>query len=115
MPKARATAIRNLAATLAAGDLHLDPGVDRDETRDRLLALPGIGPWTADYIAMRALGDPDVLLAGDLAVRNAAARLGAPSAQAELAARGAHWRPWRSYANVHLWASLSDHDKEDLK
>ena len=70
-------------------------------------AIPGIGPWTAGYVALRALGDPDQLLVGDLAIRKAAARLGLPDDQAALAKVGARWAPWRSYANHHLWASLA--------
>ena len=65
-----------------------------------LLALPGIGPWTASYIAMRALGDPDAFLPTDLGVRHALERLGVPAARAE------RWRPYRAYAVVHLWGAL---------
>ena len=115
MPKARAAAIRTLAQAISNG-LQLDPGADRERTRSQLLGLPGLGPWTADYVAMRALGDPDVFLSGDLAVRNAFERLGGSGKERELAALGESWRPWRSYANVHLWASLSKPSpKEDEK
>ena len=88
-----------LARLVAAGELRLDPGADPGETRARLLAIPGIGPWTADYIAMRALGDPDVFLPGDVGVRRALAALGG-------AADPDRWRPFRSYAVMHLWHSL---------
>ena len=71
-----------------------------DSTRAALLELPGIGPWTADYLLIRALGDPDVLLASDLGVRHAAAAL-----ELDLTA-GSEWAPWRSYATHHLWATL---------
>ncbi|HEX3715052.1 MAG TPA: AlkA N-terminal domain-containing protein [Trebonia sp.] len=99
MPASRARTVVTLAAALAAGDISLDPGADREETTARLLALPGIGPWTAGYIGMRALSDPDVFLPTDAGVLRALARLG-PGRAAE------RWRPWRSYAMHHLWATL---------
>lgn len=99
MPRARGRALIGLAAALASGELVLDRGPDRGEVRQRLLALPGIGPWTADYIALRALGHPDVWLPTDVGVRNALADH--PDADPE------SWAPWRSYALLHLWTSLS--------
>jgi AraC family transcriptional regulator of adaptative response / DNA-3-methyladenine glycosylase II len=69
----------------------------------RLTEIPGIGAWTAGYVAMRAIGDPDVFLPTDLAARRGAAALGLPDAPAELAAHAEQWRPWRSYALVRLW------------
>jgi len=83
--------------------LQLDGGSDRSEVREALLALPGIGPWTADYIALRALGDPDVFLPTDLGVRRGAKALGLPDDPKELAAHAERWRPWRSYATIRLW------------
>ncbi|PZG13587.1 AraC family transcriptional regulator, partial [Micromonospora craterilacus] len=83
--------------------LDLAPGVDRAETTRQLVAIPGIGPWTAGYVAMRALGDPDVFIATDLAVRRGAAALGLPDDEKTLDAYAARWRPWRSYAVIHLW------------
>ena len=68
-----------------------------------LLKLPGVGPWTAGYIAMRALGDPDVFMAGDLGVRHAMRRLGLPSDAGTATRYAQRWRPWRSYAQMHLW------------
>ena len=101
MPRARARALVALCAALASGDLALDRGPDRDDVRRRLLALPGVGPWTADYVSLRALGHPDVFLPGDVGVRRALFRLGRDPADATgLAER---WRPWRSYALLHLW------------
>jgi AraC family transcriptional regulator of adaptative response / DNA-3-methyladenine glycosylase II len=97
MPEARRAALRTVAAALADGSVRLDPGVDRDDAEKALLALRGVGPWTSGYIRMRALGDPDVLLAGDVAVRAGARRAGVSLLEAE------RWRPWRSYAMHHLW------------
>jgi len=99
--------VRALADALADGSLALDAGADREVALRRLRGLPGIGPWTAGYIALRALGDPDVLLADDLGVRLAARALGLPDNPAALRARAETWRPWRSYATHHLWASLA--------
>ncbi len=103
MPAARRETIRGLARAVADGSLDLEPGGDREETRRRLLALPGIGAWTADYVALRALGDPDVLLATDLAVRRGAAALGLPDDPKTLHTYADRWRPWRSYAVIRLW------------
>ncbi|MER7461171.1 AlkA N-terminal domain-containing protein [Micromonospora sp. NPDC126480] len=103
MPAARRETIRRLALAVAEGSLDLEPGGDREETRRRLLALPGIGAWTADYVALRALGDPDVLLATDLAVRRGAAALGLPDDPKTLNTYADRWRPWRSYAVIRLW------------
>jgi AraC family transcriptional regulator, regulatory protein of adaptative response / DNA-3-methyladenine glycosylase II len=107
LTRSRASALVGLCAAVAAGELDLEPGADRDETRARLLALPGIGPWTAEYVAMRALGDPDAFPATDLGVRRALERAGAPGDPASAAALGERWRPWRAYAVQHLWASLA--------
>jgi len=107
MPAARRRALLGLADALAGGGLVLDAGADRDEARARLLALPGIGPWTAAYVAMRVLGDPDAFLPSDLGVRRALERLGqggSPAAAARLAER---WQPYRAYALQYLWASLA--------
>ncbi|MEO3743796.1 AlkA N-terminal domain-containing protein [Plantactinospora sp. B5E13] len=103
MPASRRATIRAVAGAVAAGDLDLDPGTDRAELVRRLVALPGIGPWTAGYVALRALGDPDVFLATDLGVRHGAAALGLPSTPTTLDAYAERWRPWRSYAVIRLW------------
>ena len=116
MPLSRGRALVTLAAALAAGDISLDPGADRDEVAARLLALPGIGPWTAGYIRMRALSDPDVFLpetsawCGRCAAPTAAApgHAGCGGGDAP-AVQHRPWRPaapWRSYAVHHLWATL---------
>ena len=107
MPRARAAALLRLAAALADGSVALDPGADRAATERALLALPGIGPWTAAYIAMRALGDPDAFIAGDLGIRHALERLGHPGDVRSVAALAERWRPWRAYAAIHLWRSLA--------
>jgi AraC family transcriptional regulator of adaptative response / DNA-3-methyladenine glycosylase II len=96
---ARRGTVTALAAALAAGRVRLDPGADRAEAERALLALPGVGPWTAALVALRGLGDPDVWLPGDLALRRSLTVLG--SSDADAATR---WRPWRSYAVLHLWS-----------
>jgi AraC family transcriptional regulator, regulatory protein of adaptative response / DNA-3-methyladenine glycosylase II len=98
-PRARGAALVELARMAAAGDLRLEPDVDLAETRSLLLAIPGVGPWTVSYIGMRALGDRDAFLPGDVAVRRALERLGGEPDHDR-------WRPWRSYAVMHLWRSL---------
>jgi AraC family transcriptional regulator of adaptative response / DNA-3-methyladenine glycosylase II len=96
---ARRRTVSALAAALTSGDIALDPGADREEATRALLAVPGIGPWTAALVGLRGLADPDVWLPGDLALRRSLAALG--SSDTEAASR---WRPWRSYAVLHLWA-----------
>ncbi|MEU1229147.1 AlkA N-terminal domain-containing protein [Streptomyces sp. NPDC005828] len=108
LPRSRRTTLLTLVRALADGSLPLGPADDREEARARLLALPGFGPWTTEIIAMRALGDPDAFLPGDLGVRRAAEGLGLPGTPAALTARAAHWRPWRAYAVQYLWAT-DDH------
>jgi AraC family transcriptional regulator of adaptative response / DNA-3-methyladenine glycosylase II len=108
MPSSRRRTLAALAAGVAGGELPIDPGADPDEVRAGLLALPGVGPWTADYVAMRALGDPDAFLAGDLGVRHALGALAGPDDTRGAAALAERWRPWRAYAVAHLWASLGD-------
>jgi len=103
MPAARRRTIRALAEAVAAGDLLLDGGADRDETEARLLALPGVGAWTARYVALRALGDPDVFLPTDLGVRRGARALGLPDEPTILDDYAKRWAPWRSYAVIRLW------------
>jgi AraC family transcriptional regulator, regulatory protein of adaptative response / DNA-3-methyladenine glycosylase II len=100
MPAARARALGALAAAVADG-LVIDERQDLETARAALLELPGIGPWTVEYVAMRALRDPDAFPAGDLVLRNA---LGGISAR-ELLARAEAWRPWRAYAAMHLWTA----------
>jgi AraC family transcriptional regulator, regulatory protein of adaptative response / DNA-3-methyladenine glycosylase II len=95
-PRARGEALVTLARLVATEELSLD--ADSPETRAQLLAIPGVGPWTVSYIAMRALGDRDAFPPGDVAVRRALEGLNDPDPE--------RWRPWRSYAVMHLWRSL---------
>jgi AraC family transcriptional regulator, regulatory protein of adaptative response / DNA-3-methyladenine glycosylase II len=125
MPASRRTTLRTLGTALAASEIRLSPAdradtdradTDRADTgaldaaEQALLAVRGIGPWTASYIRMRGLGDPDVFLAGDVGVRKALTRLGidvrGPAGRDTTGHPGDQWRPWRSYAVHHLWASL---------
>jgi AraC family transcriptional regulator of adaptative response / DNA-3-methyladenine glycosylase II len=99
MPGARARTLAALGRAVLDGSLVLRPGAPLDATRERLLALPGIGPWTAEMIAMRALGAADAFPAGDLGVLRA---IGTRSIR-EAEARAETWRPWRAYAAMHLW------------
>lgn len=101
MPTRRRHTLMELGGRVALGKIPLDVGADRDDVRGALLDVPGIGPWTADYVLMRGFGDPDVFLATDLGVKQALDRLGIAAVTAE------SWRPWRSYALQHLWATLS--------
>ena len=102
-PAARTRALIGAAAALADGSLQLGPGDEAADQRAALLAMPGIGPWTADYVRMRVLGDTDVFLPGDVAVRTGAARAGLPAQAQELDAWAARTAPWRSYLTAHLW------------
>ncbi|MEV8062532.1 AlkA N-terminal domain-containing protein, partial [Streptomyces antimycoticus] len=97
MPESRRATLRTLATALADGTVRLDAGADRDRAEKELLGLRGIGPWTAGYVRMRALSDPDVLLESDVAVLAGARGAGARLEDSE------GWRPWRSYAMHHLW------------
>ena len=102
LPGARAETIRRLAQAVASGDLDLSPAAPLDTTRDRLRAIPGIGDWTVEYVAMRALRDPDAFPAGDLGLRRA---LDVSSTEIERLA--VPWRPWRAYAALHLWSAAA--------
>lgn len=96
-----------LARALADGDVDLDPGADRARARAELMAVSGIGPSTVETIAMRALGDPDAFLPGDLGVVLAARALGLGEG-AQLRRRAECWAPYRAYAVQHLWG-VGDH------
>jgi AraC family transcriptional regulator of adaptative response / DNA-3-methyladenine glycosylase II len=99
MPSTRATAIRRLAELVLEGELELSGAADPDASMRTLTSIPGVGPWTAAYVAMRALRDPDAFPAVDLGLQRAAARLGL----GDVDERAERWRPWRGYAAMHLW------------
>ncbi|WP_370618945.1 DNA-3-methyladenine glycosylase 2 family protein [Mumia sp. Pv 4-285] len=101
MPRSRAATVLAVADAVAVGKIDIGPSADRASLRDQLLELRGIGPWTADYVLMRAARDPDVLLATDLVIRRRLDALVPRSATDDPTAR---WSPWRSYAAMHLWA-----------
>ena len=105
MTAARANALRQLARAVCDGTVTLDSLTGLDEFCEQIVRLPGIGPWTAHYIAMRALREPDALPASDLGLRRAFATGGKPISEAELKQLAESWRPWRSYAAMHLWMS----------
>lgn len=107
MPRARGRTLTVLAAALAERRVVLTRGTDPRAARAALVALPGIGPWTADYVAMRALGDRDAFPVTDLVVRRTARTLGLPGPPAALVAHAEAWRPYRSYAAQHLWAAAA--------
>jgi 3-methyladenine DNA glycosylase/8-oxoguanine DNA glycosylase len=108
IPRARAAAVAGLAAAIGA-DAHLfDPRRDLAEAVASLRNLPGIGEWSAQYIAMRALGESDAFLAGDVAVQRRFALHGRRPTASELLVRAERWRPWRAYAVLHLWMADKD-------
>ena len=101
LTRARRETIRALARAVSDGRINFEGIADRDALLERLMQIPGIGKWTAQYIAMRALGEPDAFLAGDAALLST---LGLQSS-AELERRAEAWRPWRSYATLYLWTN----------
>jgi AraC family transcriptional regulator of adaptative response / DNA-3-methyladenine glycosylase II len=108
LPETRRATLCALAAALAGGEIDLGVGSDWARARAQLTALPGLGPWSVETIAMRGLGDPDAFVPGDLGVRAAARQLGLPATPAALTRRAEGWRPWRAYAVQYLWAT-GDH------
>ncbi|WP_430867896.1 DNA-3-methyladenine glycosylase 2 family protein [Demequina aurantiaca] len=111
-PLARREALARAAQAVADGTLSLDVAQTRAQLTQGLESLRGIGPWTANYVALRVLGSPDVLLTGDSAVRAGAAALGLPDAPKALAEAAAAFSPWRSYLMMHLWRAASPQPKE---
>lgn len=107
-PRRRAKAICDAAAAMADGSLVVNAERSTADLTADLVARPGIGPWTAGYVAMRLLADPDVLLTGDLVIRAGAMLLGLPGQPAELARYSSAWHPYRSYAGMHLWKAALD-------
>ena len=112
-PRSRQATLAGLVDALADGKVDLGPGGDWEEARAQLGQLAGVGPWTVEIIAMRALGDPDAFPLTDLGVRRAALASRLPKAPSQLAARAEGWRPWRAYATQYLWATL-DHPINNL-
>jgi AraC family transcriptional regulator, regulatory protein of adaptative response / DNA-3-methyladenine glycosylase II len=107
LTRPRALCIRELARAVRDGELSFSTSAGLDETVERLTALPGIGNWTAHYIALRALREPDAFPAGDLALRRVASQNSLPLSETELLKQAEAWRPWRAYAAMHLWNSYS--------
>ena len=108
LPKQRAQAIRELAGAYVHKKLLLDSSSDVIESCAHLKALSGVGEWTAQYVAMRALRDPDAFPSGDLALRRAFEQLGSRKCnEKELLEHATGWRPWRAYAVMHLWRYLT--------
>ena len=103
LPRARAAALRALARAVVDGELDLEAARGTQVLSAQLRAIPGIGDWTAQYVAMRAGGEPDAFPAGDLGLRRALARDGNPLAPGDVERLAEAWRPWRSYAAMHLW------------
>jgi AraC family transcriptional regulator, regulatory protein of adaptative response / DNA-3-methyladenine glycosylase II len=104
MPRARARTVVELARAIADGTVRLDAGADRERSADTLLELKGVGPWTVSYVRMRALGDPDAFLPGDLALQRALREAGRDTDVRASTEASTAWRPYRSYAMLHLWA-----------
>ncbi len=109
LPRARAATLHELAIAAECGDLQFGPAASVEDVVAALREIRGIGEWTAQYVAMRALRFPDAFPAADLGVRKALTRPGAPMpGEKEVLARAAAWRPWRAYATLHLWQTLHD-------
>jgi AraC family transcriptional regulator of adaptative response / DNA-3-methyladenine glycosylase II len=108
-PATRVAAILGVAEAMASGRLTLDVGLPVHELIARLVALPGVGAWTAGYVAIRVLGTPDVLLSSDLVMLANAKRLGLPATPGAFARHGERWAPWRSYAGMHVWRAAELH------
>ncbi|HEY2759975.1 MAG TPA: AlkA N-terminal domain-containing protein [Pirellulales bacterium] len=111
MPSARAATLARIAAAIRADERLFEPRRDLAEAVSRLRELGGVGEWTAQYIAMRALGETDAFLAGDIGVQRGLAENGTRPKIPELIARAERWRPWRAYATMHLWMADSDNSQ----
>ncbi|WP_428610439.1 AlkA N-terminal domain-containing protein [Sedimenticola sp.] len=107
MPQSRARAIIHLAQAVDSGTVNLNRWVDAETLRQSLTAINGIGDWTAGYIAMRVLSDPDAFLHADLVLLKVARQLYGDEHSGALLARSADWRPWRAYAGMHLWQAAT--------
>ncbi|MDR3489573.1 MAG: AlkA N-terminal domain-containing protein [Bradyrhizobium sp.] len=116
MPNARAVAVTSLAAAICADPTMFSRGASLDEAIAKLRSLPGIGEWTAQYIAMRELREPDAFPAADIGLMRAMATAdGRRPSPAELLSRAERWRPWRAYAALHLWAAGIAHPASSAK
>ena len=104
--RTRAHSLRALARAVCTGAVDLTPQAVPERTVEQLVQLPGIGDWTAQYVAMRALAWPDAFPAGDLVLRKALGGVSTAGARA----LAEPWRPWRAYAALHLWTQASDGD-----
>jgi AraC family transcriptional regulator of adaptative response / DNA-3-methyladenine glycosylase II len=105
VPSARSATLVELARSICEGELEISPGLDRSAVREALLAIRGVGPWTADYVALRGLGDSDAFLPSDLVLRQVLGASARPASVREAEQESQRWRPWRAYAVVHLWTS----------
>jgi AraC family transcriptional regulator of adaptative response / DNA-3-methyladenine glycosylase II len=105
MPTRRREALIALARSVEEGTVTLDIGRDPTTLQRSLEALPGVGPWTSQYIALRVIRDPDVFLSSDLGIMRALTQLGVPSQPRALQELSKTWRPWRSYAMAYLWST----------
>ncbi len=108
MTKARAATLAGIAEAVVADPRLLEPHRDLAEAVARLRDITGVGEWTAQYIAMRALGESDAFLAGDVALQRKLANRGKRPSIRELLARAERWRPWRAYAMHYLWIADAD-------
>jgi len=111
MPGARAETIRALAREVCEGRISFDGVTDSDAFLTRLCEIPGIGKWTAQYVAMRALGEPDAFHSGDIGLLRALDL----ESSAELERRAKAWRPWRAYAAMYLWNIANDNRARESK
>ena len=105
--RSRVIALQVLARAVVEENLTLDRLADREQTITRPLQIPGIGPWTTSYVAMRALGDPDAFPASDLGLRRAFEQLEWAADSSSIEKQAETWRPWRAYGAHHLWANLA--------
>jgi len=122
LPARSIATVRSVSKALASGEILLHQGADSKELHDQLIALPGIGPWTASYLMLRVLGDPDVWMTGDVVLLNAAKKLGLldpelkkSTAHRTLQAHAQRWSPWRSYAAMYLWKAASQDASEQQR
>ena len=103
MPNKRAQAIKDMAAAVVRGEIDLARSNSSEILIGQMTAIKGIGPWTAQYVTMRALNDPDAFLHSDLVILKSAASLLGIRSEKEMLERSQAWRPWRAYAGMHLW------------